>query len=197
MSAHPLTTFIYETFGRQFGDLLLAGYGAEPEAAQAEKKFYIQETQEGSERQWEIEVIANALPCHSEPLVLAALLKMLLRRKDIPFSLEFQMSEILDELLCAGVVLTHDSVDRIISKYVGVFYDKRARNGDELDEAGGGVYSLVAGFFRGNVNEVERINSAQVSNNVQFDQSFVAGLRLGQIILAGIRFGRLRHPLTS
>lgn len=47
MSTHPLTTFVYETFGQQFGDLLLAGYGEEPGGGR--KKLHLSETEAGVE----------------------------------------------------------------------------------------------------------------------------------------------------
>jgi hypothetical protein len=165
--------------------------GLDEEPARAEKTFYVQETVEGGERHWEIEVVANALPCRSEPLVLAALLRLLLRRGAVPSTLEFQMSEVLDELLRAGVVISHERVDRIIAKYVALSYDKRARSGDESDGAGGGMYSLLVGYLRGRVKEAGESDPARVSNSVQFDQSFVGELRRGDVVLAGIRFGKL------
>src|SRR5205085_10130514 len=81
MSAHPLTRFVYETFGQQFGDLILAGYGAEPGGGQ--KKLSLTEADEGTETHWVIEVVASRHPSGDEPLVLAALLKLLLSRRVI------------------------------------------------------------------------------------------------------------------
>jgi hypothetical protein len=188
-SVPHLVNFVYEAFGAQCAALLMVGLDEEP--ALAKKPFYIQETVEGGEQHWEIEVVANTLPCRSEPLVLAALLKLLLRRGAVPSPLEFQMSEVLEELLHAGVELTPESVDRIIAKYVALSYDKRARSSDESAGAGGGMYSLLIGYLRGSVKEAGEIDPAQVSNSVQFDQSVVGGLRRGDVVLAGIRFGKL------
>ena len=186
-SVPELVNFVYEAFGTQCAALLMVGFGEEP--VQAGEKFYVQEVGEGGEQHWEIEVVANALPCRSEPLVLAALLRMLLQREALPYLLEFRMSELLEVLLRAGLTLTRESVDRIIAKYVSLFYDKRPRRGDESE--GGGMYSLVVGYVRGSVKEAGAVDQTQVSNSVQFDQSFVGGLRRGDVVLAGIRFGRL------
>src|ERR1041384_78102 len=96
MSVHPLTTFVYETFGQQFGDLLLARYGAEPSSKN--RKLYLTEAAAGREVGWTIEMIARRLPRRDEPLVLAALLKLLLSRPSLSEYLEFEMDELLAEL---------------------------------------------------------------------------------------------------
>jgi hypothetical protein len=188
-SVPHLVNFVYEAFGVQCAALLMIGLGEE--SAQAEKKFYVQETVDGGVRHWEIGVVANALPYRSEPLVLAALLKMLLRHKTVPFTLEFQVSEVMEELLRAGVAITYEHVDRIIAKYIALSYDKREKSDEESDGAGGGMYSLLVGYLRGSVKEAGASDLARVSNSVQFDQSFVVGLRRGDVVLAGIPFGKL------
>lgn len=191
-SATELVNFVYGVFGEQCAAVLLAGLGEEP--AQAGKKFSVREADEGGGREWEIEVVADAPPCRSEPLVLAALLRILLGREGVPSPLEFQTGEILDELLSAGVAFPPDDVDRILSKYGSLFYDKRAKGGDESDEGGGGMYSLVVAYFRGSVS-AGGMSLARLSNSVHFDHDFVAGLRRGEVVFAGIRFGRLgRNP---
>jgi hypothetical protein len=191
-SAAQLVNFVREAFGAWCAAILLVGLGEEP--IQGAKRFDVPEAEEGKE--WELEVVGvgGALPCHSEPLVLAALLKMLIGREGIPSPLEFQMSEVMEELRRAGVTLADDGLDQIISKYVALSYDKRAKGGDESEDAGGGVYSLIAGYFRGSVKGAGETSRAQVSGSVLFEQGFVAGLRRGEVILAGIRFGRLEEP---
>lgn len=190
-NAPRLVDFVYEAFGAECAALLLAGLGEE--SPRAGKKFYVREAEEGGGRQWEVELIADSPPRRSEPLVLASLLRMLLRREGLPSPLEFQMSEILGELLRDSVAFTQEDVDRTISKYVSLFYDKRAESGDESDEAGG-VYSLVTAYLRGSASKAGGISPARLSNSVQFDQNFIAGLRRGEVVFAGIRFGRLGRP---
>jgi hypothetical protein len=151
------------------------------------KKFDVRDTDEGEEWEVEVEVVGGALPCRTEPLVLAALLKMLLGREGIPSPLEFHVGEVVDELRRVGVTLTSEGVERIISKYVALSYDKRAKGRNESDEGGGGVYSLITGYFRGNEKEAGGTSRARVAGSVLFEQRFVEGLREGEVILAGIR----------
>jgi hypothetical protein len=167
--------------------------GLDEEPAPAKKTFYVQETVEGDVRHWEIEVVGNAPPSGSEPLVLAALLKLLLRRGAVPSPLEFQMSEVLEELLHAGVELAPESVDRIISKYVALSYDTRAGGGNDSDESGGGVYSLVTAYLRERKGKAGGAGPAGAFNSVHFDQTFASGISNGNVVVAGIRFGRLKR----
>jgi hypothetical protein len=190
-SAAQLVNFVREAFGARCAALLLVGLGEEP--VEGAKKFDVLEAEEGKEWEVEIEVVGGALPCRSEPLVLAALLKMLLGHEGFPSPLEFQMSEVVDELRRAGVMLTDEDVDRIISKYAALSYDKRAKGGDESEERGG-MYSLITGYFRGNEKEAGGTSRARVSGSVLFEQGFVEGLRKGEVIVTGIRFGRLGKP---
>jgi hypothetical protein len=191
-SADRLVNFIHKAFGAQCAAILLVGLGEEP--VQATKRLDVRDTEEGKEWEVEVEVVGGVLPCRTEPLVLAVLLKMLLGRERLPSPLEFHMSDVVDELQQIGVSLTDDGIDRIISKYAALSYDKRAKGGDESEEAGGGVYSLITGYFRGSEKEAGGTSRARVSGSVHFEQRFVAGLREGEIILVGIRFGRLGEP---
>lgn len=185
-----LVNFVYEVFGAQCAALLMVGLGEE--VMQAKKNFYIKEIGEGGERAWEVEVVANELPCRSEPLVLAALLKILLRREAIQSPLEFEMGEVLAELLRGRVSPTHDGVDRIISKYVALSYDKRSGGGDMSEGSGGGVYSLVTAYLREQKGKARGAGQAATHNSLHFDQTFVSGILNGDVAVAGIRFGRLK-----
>jgi hypothetical protein len=188
-SAAQLVNSVREAFGARCADLLLVGLGEEP--VQGTKKFDVLEVEEGKEWEVEVEVVGGTLPSRIEPLVLAALLKMLLGREGIPSPLEFQMSEVMEELRRVGVMLTDDGVDWIISKYAALSYDKRAKGGDESEGGDGGVYSLLAAYFRGSEKKAGGRSRAQVFGSVLFEQGFVAGLRRGEVIVADIRFGRL------
>jgi hypothetical protein len=190
-SEDRLVNFIHESFGARCAELLLVGLGEEPR--QGSKKLYVPEAEEGTEWEVEIEVVGGALPCRSEPLVLAALLKLLLGRKDILSSLEFHMSEVTNELRQAGVLLTDKDVDRIVSKYVALSYDKRAKDANESNECGG-VYSLVTGYFRDSVKGAGETSSTRTSSSIRFDQSFIEGLRKGEVVVAGIGLGKLGEP---
>jgi hypothetical protein len=185
-----LVNFVREAFGVRCAELLLAGLGEEPR--RGTKRFYVLEAEEDAEWEVEIEVVGGTLPYRAEPLMLAALLKLLLARGGIPSPLEFRLSEVTDELRRAGVTLIDKDVDRIISKYAALSYDKRAKSPRGPDE--GGVYSLVAGYFRESVKGVGETSSVRASSSIQFDQSFVERLRKGEVVIAGIRFGRLGEP---
>lgn len=110
MSAHPLTTFVSETFGQQFGDLLLAGYGTEPGGKCG--RLYLTEQDGGVEARWVIELVTRRPPYGDEPLVLAALLKLLLRRPSTSHYLEFELGQLLAELQWRDDVSTHASAGR-------------------------------------------------------------------------------------
>jgi hypothetical protein len=64
MNAHHLTTFVYETFGQQFGDLILAGYGEKPGGGR--RRLYLTESGDGAEADWMIELVAFRLPCEDD-----------------------------------------------------------------------------------------------------------------------------------
>jgi hypothetical protein len=95
-TSHHLVEFVYSTFGKSFGDLLLAGYNEE--RSWKTRKFYIIEEVSGVSVEWEIEVAGKSSPIRHEPLVLAALLKLLLHRPALSYLLEFEMSEMVKEL---------------------------------------------------------------------------------------------------
>lgn len=185
----PLANFVREAFGAPCADLLLLDLGEEP--GERERKLYVRE--EGEGKKWEL-VVSTAVgpfPSRSEPLVLAALLKMLFGRGDFPSPLEFHMTEVAEELRRAGVSLTEVEIDRIISKYASLSYDKRQASGDESEGGGGGVYPLITGYIRSGVRGVSTPHSMRYRRIVSFESRFVEGLRQGEIVVAGIRFGRL------
>jgi hypothetical protein len=190
-SAAQLVNFVREAFGGQCAAILLVGL--DEESVKGTKTFDVREVTEGKEWELEVEVVGSTLPCRSEPLVLAALLKMLIALKSIPSHLEFQMSEVVDELRQDGVPLPDKGVDQIISKYVALSYNKRAKGESESEERGG-MYSLITGYVRGSEKEAGETSPARVSSIVLFEQSFVAGLRKGEVILADIGFGTLGKP---
>lgn len=194
MSAHPLTIFVYETFGQQFGDLLLAGYGAEPGGGR--KKLYLTESEAGVETRWVIELIARRPPCRNEPLVMAALLKLLLSRSYISHQLEFKLEELLAELQWRDVASTRRKVETTIVSYVRQVYDKHvgARVGRHTSAtADGGYYHLLTGYVRGIELATSR-TLARIPGNVYFDGGFIRGLKDGRVYFAGIDFGLFKQP---
>lgn len=192
MSAHPLTAFVYENFGKQFGDLLLLGYGAEPSGRR--RRLYINESEAGAETKWVIEFAARHQPCRDEPLVLAALLKLLLSRANVSHYLEFELGELLIELQWQDESNILQQVETAIVGYVRLLYDKQANAQERRRmprEEGGGCYHLLTGYVRGD----ESAPSGTLDRGrrgVYFDAEFVRALRRGRVYFAGIDFGPLQ-----
>jgi hypothetical protein len=192
MNLHPLTTFVYETLGQQFGDLLLAGYGEEPGSGR--RKLYITESETEGEANWVIELVTFRPLCGDEPLVLAALIKLLLSRPVISHLLEFETDELLSELRWPNNSDTRRQVEAIIVGYAGLLYDKRvgARAGRRSSEiSGGGCYHLLTGYIRGAESGIGE-SLVRTGGSVYFDDNFISGLNEGQVRFAGIYFGLLR-----
>jgi hypothetical protein len=194
MSAHPLTTFVYETFGQQFGDLLLAGYGAEPSGRR--RRLYLTEAEAGVETHWVIELVSRHPPCGDAPLVLAALLKLLLRCPSVAQHIEFDLGELLAELQWRDEERTRQQVETAIGGYVRLLYDKQvdARVGQHTSAAaGGGYYHLLTGYVRGAKSGAGSALDRTLGG-VYFDSSFIDGLTRGRVCFAGIDSGPLKSP---
>jgi hypothetical protein len=192
MSAHPLTTFVFETFGQQFGDLLLAGYGAE--TGGRPRKLYLTEEEGGAEARWVIELVARRLPYGDEPLVLAALLKLLLSRTSISHHLEFELEELLVELRWRDDMGTRHQVETAITCFVRLLYDKQLDERAERSRSatmGGGYYHLLTGYVRGGKSGSIGGSLVGTLSGVDFDTGFIEGLRQRRVYFAGINFGAL------
>lgn len=189
-NTHHLVTFVYQRLGQQFGDLLLAGYDVEP--SKKKRLINFTEREAGIEIEWVIELVSNTLPCCDEPLVLAALLKLLLRRPNPPANLEFQMGELIEELQWSNSPLTYKRVDRIICNYVKLLYDKHKLTKKARYKREGtqwGYFHLLTGYIRESTFNARESLPVRVHRNVSFDYSFVEGLKNGQIRFAGINLG--------
>jgi hypothetical protein len=190
MSAHPLSRFIYETFDQQFGELLMVGYGAEPGAGR--RRLHLIESQDGVETGWVIALVTRRPPCHDEPLVMAALLKLLLSRPSVSQHLEFELGELLAELRWPDSLGTRRRVETAIGVYVRLLYDKQVDVGFgpcTTEAAGGGYYHLLTGYVKGAKSDEERARSF---SGVYFDTGFIKGIERRQVFFAGINFGRLQ-----
>jgi hypothetical protein len=190
MSAHPLTTFVSETFGRQFGELLLAGYGAEPGGRRS--RLYLTEQDGGVKTRWVIELVAHRPPYGDDPLVLAALLKLLLSRPKVSRHLEFEPGELLAELRWPEDAGTRRKVETAITSYVRLLYDKQidARAGRRASAiAGGGCYHLLTGYVRRAKPDSTGDSLSGTLSSIDFDASFIDRVRLGRVYFAGIDFG--------
>ncbi len=182
---HPLVEFIYRVFGERFAELLMAGYHEEPSVRS--KRFYFPKEEVGGAADWVIEVAANSLPCRQEPLVLAAMLKLLLNRPALSARLEFDLSEIVEEMGWENSPLTHKEIDQTISKYVALVYDKRQKTRNAEADEDGGTYSLLTSYIR--ESESGGLSLRRKYNYGDINHQFIDGLRRGQVYFAGILFG--------
>jgi hypothetical protein len=178
MSTHPLARFTYETFGEQFGNLVLAGYGAE--SGDVQRSLRLTESGGGEETDWAIELVALRHPCGEEPLVLAALLKLLVSRPVVTNCLEFKMGELLAELRWRDDPVTRLRANEVIVLYTSLLYIKRSRSRagrrSTADALSGG-YHLVTGYVR---------EARAEAGSVFFDDGFIRGLKLERVFFAGV-----------
>jgi hypothetical protein len=195
MSAHPLTTYVYEIFGQQFGNLLLIGYGAEPGGAR--RRLYLTESVDGAGADRVINLVASRLPCRNEPLVLAAVLKLLLGRPSISQYLKFELGELIETLQWQDDAITRKQTEMAIGNYVRLLYEKQVdvRTGRrELEFEGGGYYHLLTGYIKG-LDTRTRGAQGSSTSSVYFDTGFIQGLARGRVYFAGIDFGPIHTTL--
>jgi hypothetical protein len=197
---HPLVAFIYEAFGKQFGDLLLVGYGREP--TEQEASFEFTETGGEGTDSWTVEVRARPLPGGKEPLVLAALLKFLLLRIDLDDeshvspSLEFNMQALLEEVGRDGTLMSAAEVEEIIDRYVKISYVRNAQpQEDEVNprERTKGQYRLVVGYTTLTYKDEGDERRRRLVDRVDLILELVEGLKGGEITFAGMKLGE-RQP---
>lgn len=191
MSANPLVTFVYDTFGRQFGDLLLTGYGAQPGGAR--RRLYLTESADGVEAYWVVNLVTRRLPCRDEPLVAAALLKLLLSRPSISQYMKFDLGELLTLLRWRDDASTRRRVEAAIGHYVRLLYDKQVdtRAGKRPSaREGGGYYHLLTGYVREDKSGAGA-SLPRASREVYFDSGLIKGLKQGRVCFAGIDFGEV------
>lgn len=189
---HPLVEFIYRTFGKSFGDLLLAGY--KEERSWEARNIYVVEEVSGLSIEWEIEIAGKSSPIRHDPLVLAALLKLLLHRPSLSSHLEFEISGLVDELGWEDNPLTYKAIDNAISTYVTLFYQKKlSARMRRVNQTGlrWGHYSLVDGYFKVSTGRAIRLQSSQTSRYIDINKEFIQGLKNRQVTFADIYFGPL------
>lgn len=58
--------------------------------------------------------------------------------------------------------------------------------------SGGGVYSFVTAYLREQKGKAGGAGQAAAHNSLHFDQTFVSGILTGDVVVAGIRFGRFK-----
>jgi len=166
----------------------LAGYGLEP--GKQDRKLQLTEVEEGVKIDWVIELVGDDLPCQDAPLVLAALLKLLLCQPSISHNLEFEVKELLTMLHWPDEQDKRQQVEKAIISYVRLLYDKwvDARRSVITE---GGCYHLLVGYFR--ETKLGTGGKRVRTHSVEFDTSFIAGLKRGRVYFAGIDFGALNQ----
>jgi hypothetical protein len=182
---HHLQKFIRETFGEQFGALLLAGYG--DSGRHRALSLHVTESRGGGDQAGLVVEIAGTLPHGQEPLVLAALLKLLLARPGHGPRLEFTTEELLGELGWRGSAVERDAVDGAIRKYTKLSYVKKRADTGEVR----GMYALVVDYEYEAEVDKESGDEARSRNRVVFQPHFVERLNELKITFAGIEFGDL------
>jgi hypothetical protein len=188
---HPLAEFVYCTFGSRFADLLMVGYNEEP--SQKRKIFRITEKIDGRGFEWLIEAIGNSLPSRQEPLILAALIKILLKRTIISRQLVFDMDELIDAIGRSDELLTQAAIDQIISNYASLSFHKEPS--DKRAEKTGlkwGEYSLIKAYLRESVRNLGEAIPQRTSRLVEIDLGFVEGIKMGKVYFADINFGQIQ-----
>jgi hypothetical protein len=192
---HPLAEFVYSTFGKPFGELLMVGYGVQTPPER--RSFTFTERYDGGETGWVMDVTSSRPLRGQEPLVLAAVLKLMLGRPGMSQTFEFEMEDLLDELDWAHTRRNERAADRILEKCVYVNFHKYEREGmrERYEKANTewGRYKLISGHVMGRMREPGEPSSGRVKHRVDFDGEFTRGLAEGRVLFAGLDFGVL-HP---
>jgi hypothetical protein len=187
--SHHLVEFVRQTFGEQFGAVLLAGYGEE--AAFRELTLNLVDSQGGAgEGEWQL-VISGNVPSGQDPLVLAALLKLLLLSgAPLTPTLEFNPEEVLSELGWPDTPPARAVIDGAVRKYLGLTYARRMRPPSGMLR---GMYALLVGYERADEKHIGGGSETFTYNSVTFHPHFIERLNSSVITFAGIEFGELNR----
>lgn len=204
MPEHPLVEFVYSTFGKSLGDLLLVGYASEQAQKKASFKFYA--PRRGVTKTWIVDAASRALPRGNEPLILAALLKFLVLRIDLDEpgnvspSLEFDMQKLLAEVGRDGTCISEEETGEIIEKYISISYtisewEPKGTKGYSSTRAKGS-YTLLSRYTTLAYKDEGDTRAMRLVDRVAFYDDFVEGLKRGEITFAGMKLGQ-RQPTKS
>lgn len=186
-ATHHLEVFIRRTFGDLFSTLLLLGYGEG--VGRREASIRIPGGGRGSARGGRLLEVSGELPHGREPMVLAALLKLLLARVRPPAELDFDLLAVMAEVGWPETKDPQGAVDDAIRKYLGLTYTVRRGGGDGADS---GMYAFVTGYDVDDEIEAEGMAVTRSLRRVHFHREFAEGLRDSRVVFAGIDFGPLR-----
>lgn len=168
------------------GAILLAGYGGEVGLRETSLEV-VAAAEGGGKETWLIE-ISGDLPYGEEPMVLAALLKLLLSEGPLGVRLDFAVEDVLAELGWQDRRFARDAVDNAVRKYTGLSYARRREGEAEAR----GLYTLVTGYDQITDGVAKGGGRARLLDRVHFHPHFIDGLRDFRITFAGIDFGALR-----
>lgn len=190
---HPLAEFVYSTFGKPFGELIMVGYG---EISPPEKRsFSFTEEYDGGEIEWVMDVTSSHPLREQEPLVLAAVLKLITGKSGTAQRFEFRMRELLDELGWVHTRASERAANRILEKCVYVNFHKYesegARERYKKANAEWGRYKLISGYVVSRTRDPGEQMPGRVKHCVDFDGEFVRGLGEGRVLFASLDFGIL------
>jgi hypothetical protein len=183
-----LAGFVRQTFGEQFGAVLLTGYSEEGDFH--ESSLHLKEPAGGAaEAEWQLVIIGN-VPKGEEPLVLAALLKLLLSCSPLTPTLEFDHEVVLSELGWPDTPSRRTLIDGAIKKYYGLTYMKMEQHSGTLR----GMYSLIISYDQ--ASEIRREDGGEtyetrVYNSVTFHPQFIERLNDSRITFAGLELGEV------
>lgn len=172
----------------------MTGYGTAPGAPI--RPFRLPADNGDDRRRYIIELTGgNPLPCGNDPLVLAALLKLLLERAKVSNELAFSTVELLAELGWEDTAIMQRGIDHVLEKYATLVYFKYGEGRREvLDGHAGewGYHSLITGYGTESATHRKRARERRLQNMVRFNEEFIRALRDGRVVFAGIDFGALR-----
>jgi hypothetical protein len=182
---HHLVEFVRQTFGEPFGTVLLAGYGEEAAFREYILNLIVSQ-EEGREVECQL-VISGNLPNGQDPLVLAALLKLLLSSAPLVPTLEFNLEEVLVELDWPDTPARRSMISSAITKYLGLTYEKKTGPPSGMLR---GMYVLIIGYEQAE-EKYSGGGDTRSYNSVTFYPQFIERLNGSKITFAGIEFGRL------
>jgi hypothetical protein len=122
---HPerLITYLKRQVGEATGAFLLAGYGDEGPVTR--RSFVVRTSPQSEPVEWHLEQVidgnSTTLPCGDDPLVIAALLKLLFDRKETRIA-TFLQRDLLKLLDWKDSVVTRRAMERAILRYFNTSY---------------------------------------------------------------------------
>lgn len=188
---HPLEEFTRKTFGERFAAIILRGLDVEDEGEDEEFRLSCERVNEaGAVVEATLSVITPLTEQAGEyhPLILAAILKLLLSRKEPTCNLHFTFKEVLRELIWPDTDTCRREVDDALEYHLNCLYQR-----EDICAKGENSYSLhlISVYERGQSSRPQSDRFTDDDNCLTFDMDFIEALREGEVELGGISFGSL------